>query len=106
MSVGTIWHEFCIIMKLYRFGTSTCLIQDILIITEEDIRVVTIGVSNIREHICKVQTYPAGFTRLVYGNGSSFPYKNADGTMNERWVEIEPNDVKLEKLRNNKENKL
>lgn len=75
-------------MKIYKFGTSSCVIYDIMIVTDDEIRVATIGLHRITEHICKVKKYPAGFSRIEYGSGSSFPYKNEDGTLNERWVEL------------------
>ena len=75
-------------MKAYRFGEGN-FCYDIII--EEDngeIRVASVGPKAITEHIAKVTKSLLGYQRLVYGSGSSIPYKNQDGTLNERYKRI------------------
>ena len=76
-------------MKMYRFGSGNVKCFTILI--EEDdgeLRTATVGLSKVVEHIAKVYKAKCGSTRLVYANGSSVPYKDANGKMSERWIEI------------------
>lgn len=86
MAQKQFWHVYC--MKAYRFGEGN-FCYDIII--EEDngeIRVASVGPKTITEHIAKVTKSPTGYQRLVYGSGSSIPYKNQDGTLNERYKRI------------------
>ena len=75
-------------MKLYRFGNfGKCF--PILIEEENgEVRTATVGLTRVVEHIGRQHVTNSGAIRLVYGGGSSIPYKNSDGTINERWVEI------------------
>ena len=78
-------------MKVYRYDDgSNASWYEILI--EEDSgerRLALVGLNNIvHEHIAKEVVHKSGIVRLVYGGGSSIPYKNADGTICEKWKEI------------------
>jgi hypothetical protein len=76
-------------MKVYRFGNEPCVCYQIII--EEDngeIRTATVGLKTITEYIAEPITFKSGITRLNYGSGSSMPYKNADGTLCEKYIEI------------------
>lgn len=76
-------------MKVYRFGTSTAVCYDIII--EEDdgsIKVATVGLKNVVEKDAKPMLLKSSITRLIYGKGSSMPYKNKDGTLNDKYVLI------------------
>lgn len=75
-------------MKVYRFGEAKNFYD--LIIEEDngEIRVASVRPKSVTEYIAKVTKSPTGYQRLVYGSGSSIPYKNQDGTLNERYKRI------------------
>lgn len=76
-------------MKVYRFGNFACRCFSIII--EEDngeIRVSTVGLETVTEYIAKPYYLNNGMVRLIYGDGSSMPYKNADGTISDKYFEI------------------
>lgn len=82
-------------IKVYKYGSEPCMVNDLLIVTEEDIRIVTVGLKEVSEKICTVyKNDKTGYSRLLFGNGSSFPYKNPDGTLNAKWVEVNVNNEK------------
>lgn len=75
-------------MKIYKFrGNPKCY----PILIEEDngeVRTATVGLTKVVEHIAKQYVNKTGAIRLIYSGGSSIPYKNADGTISDRWIEI------------------
>jgi hypothetical protein len=76
-------------MKIYRLSSGGTKCYTILI--EEDdgeLRTSTVGLSRVVEHVAKPYVTKSGAIRLIYGGGSSMPYKNSDGTISERWREI------------------
>lgn len=78
-------------MRIYRFGNAPKCYP---ILIEEDngeVRTATVGLSKVVEHIAKLYENKTGAIRLVYNNGSSVPYKNPDGTISSRWIEITNN---------------
>ena len=75
-------------MKMYRFAMGGKCFP---ILIEEDngeVRTSTVGLQKVVEHIAKQHVTKSGAIRLVYNGGSSVPYKNPDGTISERWIEI------------------
>ena len=76
-------------MKVYKFGDSEVYYD--LVIEEDngEIRVANVSKDFIREYIATEVICKDGYIRLSYGTGSSMPYKNADGTINQRFKEIE-----------------
>jgi len=80
-------------MKVYRFGKEKTPCHDIII--EEDngeVRVAFVGLKSIKEYIAQPTEFGSGIKRLLYGNGSSMPYKNSDGKLCEKYVLIYENE--------------
>lgn len=75
-------------MKAYRFGEYTPCYQ--LVIEEDDntIKVAFVTPKSIVEHIATPVKSKLGFVRLVYGSGSSMPYKDENGNLYERYRKI------------------
>lgn len=74
-------------MKVYKFGKESNICYNIII--EEDngeVRVAFVGTRSVTEYIAKVVKYDTGFVRLLYGAGSSMPYKNSNGVLCEKYV--------------------
>ena len=75
-------------MNLYRFGDNP---KFFTLLIEEDngeMRVTTVGIKNVIEHIAREYVTKDGYIRLTYAGGSSIPYKNPDGTMSNKWTKI------------------
>ena len=76
-------------MKVYRFGSSTALCYDIIIFEDDgSIKVATVGLKNVIEKEARPMHLKSGITRLIYGGGSSLPYKNEDGKLNDKYILI------------------
>lgn len=86
MAQKQFWHVYC--MKVYRFGEVKNYYD--LIIEEDngEIRVASVRPKSVTEHIAKITKSPTGYQRLMYGSGSSLPYKNEKGELNERYIRI------------------
>ncbi len=76
-------------MKIYKFRGGSPKGYPILI--EEDngeVRTATVGLTKVVEYVAKQYVNRTGAIRLIYAGGSSVPYKDADGKISERWIEI------------------
>lgn len=77
-------------MEVYRLGEKSNL--DFMVI--EDNGTITISVNcngKVVEYDAKPIICTSGCVRLEYGNGSSLPYKKANGDMDDKYVKIENN---------------
>jgi hypothetical protein len=76
-------------MKVYRYGKEPNPCYNIII--EEDdgtFKVAFVGLNSVKEQIAKEYHLNNGIVRLVFGGGSSMPYKDKDGKLCERYVLI------------------
>lgn len=76
-------------MKVYKFDKESNICYNIII--EEDsgeIRVAFVGSKHITEYIAHVVKSEYGFSRLIYGSGSSMPYKDSNGKLCEKYFLI------------------
>lgn len=74
-------------MKVYKFGEGN--FYDLII--EEDngeIRVASVTSKKVVEYIAEKYVTKEGIVRVIYGGGSSMPFRNADGSLNMRIKEI------------------
>ena len=74
-------------MKVYKFGEG--FFYDLII--EEDngeVRVASVTTNKVTEYIAKKYVNKDGITRVIYGGGSSMPFRNADGSLNMRIKEL------------------
>ena len=73
-------------MKVYRFGDSPTVCYNIIIIEDSgEIRITTVGLKTIKEEIATIKKCGNGIERLLYGTGSSMPYKNSEGELCEKY---------------------
>lgn len=86
MAQKQFWHVYC--MKVYRFGEAKNYYDLIIEENNGEIRVASVRPKSVTEHIAKVTKSPTGYQRLMYGSGSSLPYKNEKGELNERYIRI------------------
>ena len=73
-------------MKTYKFGDGN--FYSLVIESDDGIKVADVCGDKIIEYDAKEYDCKGGIIRLEYGNGSSLPYKNADGTINEKYTLI------------------
>ena len=74
-------------MKVYKFGEGN--FYDLII--EEDngeTRVASVTSKKVVEYIAEKYVTKDGIVRVIYGGGSSMPFRNADGSLNMRIKEI------------------
>ena len=74
-------------MKVYKFGEGS--FYDLII--EEDngeVRVASVVNNKVTEYIAKKYVTKEGIVRVIYGGGSSMPFRNADGSLNMRITEL------------------
>jgi hypothetical protein len=74
-------------MKVYKFGEGN--FYDLII--EEDngeVRVASVTSKKVVEYIAEKYVTKEGIVRVIYGGGSSMPFRNADGSLNMRIKEI------------------
>jgi hypothetical protein len=74
-------------MKVYKFGEGN--FYDLII--EEDngeTRVASVTPKKVVEYIAEKYVTKEGIVRVIYGIGSSMPFRNADGSLNMRIKEI------------------
>ncbi len=79
------WHVIC--MKVYRFGKEPSTCYNIIILEDSgEVRVAFVGLNSVKEYIAEEVNCGSGVVRLVYGTGSSMPYKGTDGVLCDKYV--------------------
>lgn len=77
-------------MEIYRYGEDANVVCYTILIIEDngEKRISTVGLREVTEHIAYEHKNKNGYVRLLYGGGSSVPYKDENGNLHERWVKI------------------
>ena len=74
-------------MKVYRYGKEPTVCYNIIILEDDgEIRISFVGLKIVREYIANPLTTASGVVRLIYGTGSSMPFKGSDGTLCEKYT--------------------
>ncbi len=76
-------------MKVYKFGKDCTACYNIIIEEDNgDIKVAFVGTTAIKEYLAEIKKYENGVERLIYGTGSSMPYKMQDGKICDKYCLI------------------
>ena len=77
-------------MEIYRYGEEENMVCYTILIIEDDgeKRISTVGLNTVTEQIAYEHHCKTGIVRLVYGGGSSVPFKDENGNLHKRWVKI------------------
>ena len=77
-------------MEIYRYGEDANMVCYTILIIEDngEMRISTVGLDTVNEHIAYEYKCKSGVIRLIYGGGSSVPFKDETGKLHERWVKI------------------
>jgi hypothetical protein len=75
-------------MKAYRYRNESGCYYILIEEDDGDKRIALIGRESIIEHLTELKESPSGSSRLMFGGGSSIPYKDADGNLVESWIEL------------------
>ena len=74
-------------MKVYRYGKEHTVCYNIIILEDNgEIRVSFVGLNSVKEYIATPFKTESGVVRLIYGTGSSMPFKGSDGTFCEKYT--------------------
>jgi hypothetical protein len=75
-------------MSTYRYGEKSSFNTYIIIDDDENVTVAIYNIDKVTEYIGQVHETKSGIKRIIYGNGSSLPYKDNKGKMMGAWQKV------------------
>ena len=75
-------------MKVYKNRNDAEYYYILIEYDSGEVRIAFISKTTVTEYLAEITEARNGFSRIIFGGGSSMPYKDSNGKLCNNWIEI------------------